>query len=183
MTLPTRPSVGHLNTSQPPLSQQIKRLEEELEAPLFVRDRRGVTLTYAGQVLRDEAQALVENADKAARAVRRAHRGEAGTLEMGYAPPADLKIFPSLLASFRSQYPDVELKPRCLCNSSLLGVLESGRVEVAVARLPVGRPNVEILKLSREDLCVVVPVGHRLHLNNVVYFSDLADEPLVEFPR
>ncbi len=116
-----------LNISQPPLSQQIKRLEEELEAPLFVRDRHGVALTYAGEVLKEEARNLVENAAKAERAVRRAHRGELGTLEIGYAPPADLKIFPSLVADFRSRYPDVDLTPIVSAIRRCLGRLRPAR--------------------------------------------------------
>ncbi len=56
-------------------------------------------------------------------------------------------------------------------------------MQIAVARLPVGRLNVEIFTLSREDLCVVVPAGHRLARKNAVYFQDLAHEPLIGFPR
>jgi len=172
-----------LNISQPPLSQQIKRLEDELEAPLFVRDRHGVALTYAGEVLKEEARNLIESAAKTERAVRRAHRGELGSLDIGYAPPTDLKIFPSLVANFRTKYPDIEIVPHSLCNSSLLGALEAGKVQIAVARLPVGRLNVESFTMSRESLCVVVPAGHRLQQKNEVYFQDLANEALIGFPR
>src|SRR3989442_12905782 len=78
-----------LHISQPPLSQQIRRLEKELQTPLFHRTKRHVELTNAGRVFLGEARAIVAQAEHAAGVAQRASRGEVGQLLVGGAPWAD----------------------------------------------------------------------------------------------
>src|SRR4051812_40701239 len=85
--LHSRRAAGRLHMSQPPLSQQIRALEEAVGTPLLVRDRRSVELTAAGHVLLTEARAVLDAAGHAVEAARRAGRGEGGPLALGLVGP------------------------------------------------------------------------------------------------
>jgi len=82
-------AAARLHISQPPLSQQIRRLEKELQAPLFQRTKRHVELTNAGRVFLEKARALIAQAEQAASSAQRASRGEVGQLTVGCALWAD----------------------------------------------------------------------------------------------
>jgi DNA-binding transcriptional LysR family regulator len=98
-----------LHIAQPPLSQQIRRLEDELGVRLFYRTNRRVELTEAGRLFLVEAGRTLAQADRAAQVAVRAHRGELGALVVGYMASAELSVFPRLLPAFRERHPDVEL--------------------------------------------------------------------------
>ena len=88
-----------LNISQPPLSMQIRALEDELEVALFTRDRRNVALTEAGLVLLVEARNVLVQIDHARNAVQRAARGEVGRLAIGFITPVEYNVLPPLLGT------------------------------------------------------------------------------------
>src|ERR1700692_3979406 len=95
-----------LGIQQPPLSQQIRALEAELQVQLFRRKPRGVELTQAGQVLFAEAQSLLQQVDHAVAAVRRTGQGEAGRIGLGFTSSASFHPFvPKAIRSYREAYP------------------------------------------------------------------------------
>ncbi|MCX7635948.1 MAG: LysR family transcriptional regulator, partial [Syntrophales bacterium] len=98
-----------LNISQPPLSQQIKQLEEELSLRLFERTRRRVTLTPAGVAFLEEARRIIAMTEEAVRRTVRADRGETGQLSVGFIGSANYSILPRAIRAFRRCYPDVQL--------------------------------------------------------------------------
>lgn len=106
-------AAARLNISQPPLSQQIQILEQQIGARLFARTNRSVSLTEAGrQFLADSRQILSQVDDAAARAAR-LHHGETGELRIGFTSSAPfIKAVSDTLSTFRRRYPDVHIQTR-----------------------------------------------------------------------
>ena len=98
-----------LNMSQPPLSQQIMKLEEELEVALFIRDKRNVRLTKAGERLLRHCEKIISLVNYAVEDVRAVSRGRRGMVSVGYVGPAIDSCLPSFLRSFKTEYPDVKV--------------------------------------------------------------------------
>jgi DNA-binding transcriptional LysR family regulator len=101
-----------LRIAQPPLSKQIRQLEEELGFPLFERTSRQVRLTEAGRLFRDEARGILERLEQATVDARRVARGESGTLTVGMVASATYALLPLLYRRFGERFPDVKLTLR-----------------------------------------------------------------------
>jgi DNA-binding transcriptional LysR family regulator len=174
-----------LGIGQPPLSQQVKALEKELDVELFKRTARGAELTLAGRVFADEARRVLDDAQRAARAAQRAARGETGHLRVGFTGTAAFNENVSeLIRRFREQYPDTELALHEATSGVLLEELEAGQLDVAIIR-PVRRVADVLLQQDWRDeaMLVAVPVAHRLASRKSIALADLADEPFVQVPR
>jgi DNA-binding transcriptional LysR family regulator len=155
-----------LGISQPPLSQQIKALEDGLGARLFERTNRRVALTQAGRMFLGEARATLAQADRAAQVARRAQRGELGELRIGMFPSAPLiPIIGRSILAFRRGYPDVQLTLSEFESRQQMQALAEGREHIAIVR-GAASPTVptELLasELLRERLVVVMPADHAL---------------------
>ena len=96
--------------SQPPFSQQIRRLERELGAPLLHRTSRRVTLTPAGAVLLAEARELIARRDRVVDTVRRTASGDAGVLRVGFSASSAVGVLPIIVRQVRQRLPDVALQ-------------------------------------------------------------------------
>src|SRR5215510_3187169 len=117
-----------LHIAQPPLSQQIRRLEHDLGVTLFHRTNRRVDLTDAGRAFLVEARLTLAQADRARDVASRAGRGEAGQLIIGYMASAEVNVFPRLLPAFRRRYPNIELAFQLLGASEQLQALRDGQI-------------------------------------------------------
>src|SRR5260370_11799176 len=103
-------AAARLGIQQPPLSQQIRALEAELQVQLFRRKPRGVELTQAGEALFAEAQAILRQVEHAVTATRRAARGEAGRIGLGFTSSASFHPFvPRVIREYRETHPLVAL--------------------------------------------------------------------------
>ena len=172
-----------LRISQQPLSQQIKRLEEELGVVLFRRTTRRVELTEAGRAFLEETYRTLSQADLAAGAARRAGRGETGTLRIGYAPATLYNVLPEALRIFRGRYSGVVLELSELISTPQEEALASGRIDVGFLYPPVEDPGIATEVISEEPLIAVLPADHRLASGERVRLAELADEPFVMLPR
>jgi DNA-binding transcriptional LysR family regulator len=126
-----------LHIAQPPLSQQIRRLEEELQAPLLRRTSRHVELTSASRMFLQEAKAIVAQADRAVRIAQRATRGEIGQLLVGCTPWADFTSGPTIIRGFGKRYPHVEVELHSLSSREQVAALEDGRIDAGILRPPI----------------------------------------------
>jgi DNA-binding transcriptional LysR family regulator len=173
-----------LNMSQPPLSVQIRRLEEMIGARLFDRDRRGVTLTPAGARLRVEVAELFDRFDEMLGRVRSVASGQAGALSVGFVTPATYGVLPEGLAAFRAEYPAVELILREMTTDAQVEALESGTLDIGFVLPPLDRPGLVYRAVSRETLVVALPRSSP-HANGAgpLALKRLSDQPLVIFPR
>lgn len=175
-----------LGISQPPLSQQIQALEEEIGARLFERTNRRVELTDVGRLFLDESRQVLAQVDKAVLLARRAHLGELGELKIGFTSSAPFtSTIPSSIHAFRKAYPDVHLDLQEMSSRQVLKALLEESLQVGVIR-PLALPDaVHWVELFREPLVAVLRADHPLAAGSEdgLAIAALAEEPFVFFPR
>lgn len=175
-----------LGISQPPLSQQIQALEEEIGARLFERTNRRVELIDAGRLFLDESRQVLAQVDKAVLLARRAHLGELGELKIGFTSSAPFtSTIPSSIHAFRKAYPDVHLDLQEMSSRQVLKALLEESLQVGVIR-PLALPDaVHWVELFREPLVAVLRADHPLAAGSEdgLAIAALAEEPFVFFPR
>lgn len=168
---------------QPALSKQVASLEEELGVRLLNRTKRRVRLTEAGRVFFEEARQILEKAEGAAEAARRAARGQIGRLAIGFIGPATYSILPGVLKAYRERYPDVELALHEWTTTEQIKRLHSGFIQVGFVRLPVDDGALILEPVVREPVMVVLPEDHAQVTRDEVPLSELANDPFILIPR
>jgi DNA-binding transcriptional LysR family regulator len=172
-----------LNIAQPPLSIQIRQLESLIGAPLFVRDRRKVTLTPAGAALVDGARRTLTEAERSAEAARRASSGEVQTLRVGFTDSAALSVLPAIVRRFSRDHPEVRLELTEDATQAQLDAVEKERVDVALVRGPLSAKLLRTVVLLREPFIVALPAGHPLTNHRYLSLQVVAQESIILFPR
>jgi DNA-binding transcriptional LysR family regulator len=153
-----------LGIQQPPLSQQIRALEAELQVQLFRRKPRGVELTQAGQALFAEAQAILRQVDHAVTAARRTARGEAGRIGLGFTSSASFHPFvPQAIRDYRETHPLVALSLEESGTGELVAALIEERLDAAFVRSPIGpAEGIAVHSVLEEAMVAALPAGHGL---------------------
>jgi DNA-binding transcriptional LysR family regulator len=167
-----------LHIAQPVLSRQIRALEHELNAQLFVRDKRGTALTVAGEQLRADAAPLLANADAVRRRVARVARGT-DSFTVGFMPGL---IVTGPVRALAAAHPDLNVEVLRTGWDDQTEVLRDGRADVSCVRLPVDQHGLRMRPLFTEPRVVVLPADHRLAGKESVRIGDLADEHLLQHP-
>lgn len=174
-----------LHMSQPPLSQQIRLLEQEMGAQLFERSRRAVTLTPAGLLLQEKARQIVELHQQAGELCRMAAHGLAGRLRIAFTASVPLfDEFSAMLRDFRTRYPEVELDLQHMTTGEQIAALTAGQIDIGFMRpSPAFRIPVPIREqtLWRDELMLAVPARQAAD-SLPVALSALADQPFVLHP-
>lgn len=174
-----------LHMTQPPLSAQIRGLEEDLGVQLFERSTRSVCLTAAGELFLDEMRLLLSQLEQSVRAARRVGHGEVGRLALGFVPSAASETLPPLLKAFREGFPDVDVSLHEMNPVQLVQALHERRVDAAFFYLPpgdippFGDADLDSKPVSREPLVVALPEGHPLTARRRIDLKTLAGEPLI----
>lgn len=172
-----------LGIAQPPLSQQIKRLEQLLGHRLFDRTTRGVKLTLAGQLLAERARSTIEKVQDDLAQVRRLGRGEEGTLTVGFSGSVMFSDLPAAIEIYRRRYPKVELRLRELSTSAQISALLMGTLDLAFLRDGDPTEGIQISTLFEEPYVAVLPRGHALARKRSLRVRDLQHEPFILFAR
>lgn len=173
-----------LHISQPPLSMQIRALEDELGVMLFNRTQRHVALTQAGHALLQEARQILARVEQAVLITRRAGRGEIGELAVGFISVADYNVLPVVLREFRRKFPLVNLTLREATTDAQVRDLVAGRLDVGFLLPPVTEPALESVSILREPLIVALPEKHPLAKKaGKLALEKLKDAPFILFPR
>jgi DNA-binding transcriptional LysR family regulator len=167
-----------LHIAQPVLSRQIRALEQELKAQLFVRDKRTTELTPAGRQLLADARPLLAGADALRRRVGRAARG-ADTFTVGFMPGL---IVTAAVRALLSRHPDLNVDTLRTSFADQTDVLRDGRADVSYVRLPIDQRGLRIRPLLTEPRVVVLPADHRLAGKDSIEIADLAAEHLLQDP-
>jgi DNA-binding transcriptional LysR family regulator len=170
-----------LFVSQPALSRQIRRLEEKVGGPLFVRTRRKVDISEAGRVLLSGAAKILRNTDAALTLAREAVVGKAGTLRIGFGVASVSEILPRTILRFRKTYTQVELKVRDMSTPAQVAALVEGNIDIGIVRLPIAHTELDSLPLFHEHLVVVTP-GSLLYKPSQG-LAALRNQHFVLFPR
>jgi DNA-binding transcriptional LysR family regulator len=176
-------AANRLGIGQPPLSQQIRRLELDLNVQLLRRDRRHVELTPGGQAFRDEALVLISQAQQARRSAERASRGEIGKLVVGFVPTGNHAQLMELLIRMRASCPDVEIVMRSMSTNNQVDAVLAGQIDVGFIRMPLQHPLLAVRVVAFERLVIALPAEHHLATHADIALDELADEGLIIFPR
>jgi DNA-binding transcriptional LysR family regulator len=175
-----------LGISQPPLSQQIQALEQEVGARLFERTNRRVELSEAGRLFLHEARQVLAQVDKAADVARRAQLGELGELKIGFTSSAPFNSsIPQAIFAFRQAFPAVHLNLQEMSSTEVAESLVDESIQVGLMR-PLPLPDsLSVIELMREPLVAVLNAGHPLVEGSErgLHLAQLAQEPFVFFPR
>lgn len=171
-----------LHIAQPPLSQQIRRLEAELGVTLLQRTTRRVELSPAGAVLLDRARGILAAADAAAEDCRRASDGEIGRLSIGFTGSTTYSLLPRVATALREGLPDVtlDLRGEMITPAQVEGLLQ-GTLDIGFLRPPVRSRDLTLEVIRSEPLAAVLPAGHRLADADEVPLEALADEPFIVY--
>ncbi len=184
-------AANRLGIQQPPLSQQIRSLEEELDVQLLRRLPRGVELTDAGRVFFDDARAILDQAERAKAKAKQTARGEQGKIVVGFTTSAPLNPFiTSAIRFYRDAYPNVSLVLEEGNTGTLVDAIGSERVDVAFIRSRVtDREGLATHTLLKEEMVAALPAKHTLAQSRPqdtgarLSLSDLAAEPFILYRR
>jgi DNA-binding transcriptional LysR family regulator len=175
-----------LNIAQPPLSRQIRDLERDLGAPLFVRVPRGVELTPAGRAFLPEARLTLAQAERAQRTARRAARGETGRLRVGYVEAATYStVLPDVLGFFRLHLPSIGLSLFEMDVVQQGEAFRDGRIDVGILHSPPPDADrwLRVEPVYADPLVAALPQSHRLTGRRRLALADLATDGFVLVPR
>lgn len=172
-----------LHIAQPAISQQIRRLEQELKVTLLDRNTRYVELTDAGRVFLTEARRVLADTEHALAAVRHAAGGEAGLLRIAFVGSAALRILPSLVLAMHERWPQVQLRLQEHITDQQLAAIRERRVDVGIVREMDPTDGIITQEILREPLVLAVPTSHQLAGRRRVRLHELAGERFVVFPR
>lgn len=179
-------SARRLGIRQPTLSQQVRKLEDELGVSLFERSTREVTVTAAGRSFVAEAGHALRYVERARSAALRTARGEVGELSLGFVGSAVPELLPRLLRGFRRSYPGVDVQVQEMPSARQAEELLAGRLDLGIVHaleesaVPEGLAGEEVF---RDALVAALPRRHPLAAQAPLPVAALAGEPFVLFPR
>jgi DNA-binding transcriptional LysR family regulator len=177
-----------LGMSQPPLSQQIRQLEDTVGARLLTRTNRRVALTEPGKVFLDEAREILAKVEAAIELAQRAERGELGELRIGFTRTVPLtQDIPRAILTFRQQFPAVHLQLEEMMSRQQIDALLERKLHIGILRLGTLPQSLVSKRMFRDPLVAVVPNGHpalkRVDARGKLSTKALAQEPFVVFAR
>jgi DNA-binding transcriptional LysR family regulator len=170
-----------LNMSQPPLSQQIRQLEDALEVELFHRSHHSVELTSAGRAFLERVPLIFEQLDKAVSHARMAARGQLGRLEIGMISSSLVGVIPAALESFGQRHPEVGWQLHEMTPSAQIEALLERRIDIGIFRMPAEHEGLQRELIMREDVMIVLPQKHPLAIRERLELAELRDLPFVMF--
>lgn len=175
-------AAARIPIAQQSLSEQIRALERQVGAPLFVRGPRGVHLTDVGTALLNEARPLLTRTDRAFDRLRRLAVGERQTLHVGFLPSVGNYVIPPVVRAFAKAHPEIALTTEDVPIARLVEGLRDGRLDAGLTRPPLV-DDLVTERVLQEPVGAVLPAGHRLAGAEQLELAELADEPWVLTPR
>lgn len=169
--------------SQPALSFDIRKFEDELGVQLFARTSKSVALTNAGEVLLGEARRLLLQAQEAQRLTIRSASGLAGRLKVGFVNSMLYRGLPSAVRRFEADYPNVEVVLKEMNTHEQVQAILRGQIDVGYAHWGTFPPEISADTIFSEPFLCCLPAAHRLARRRRVDLAALAHEPFILFPR
>lgn len=165
--------------SQPSLSQQVQKLEEELGERLFDRMKREAKLTSHGEAFLRRAVRILEEVDAAKREATDARDLLRGALTIGVLPTIAPYLLPGVMAEFVDKFPGVEVVVQEDTTARLLKLAHGYEIDLALASLPIADERFEVRELFAEELLLALPPGHALTRKRTLNVTDLDGERLI----
>jgi DNA-binding transcriptional LysR family regulator len=172
-----------LHLSQPPLSQQIRQLEQMLGYPLLTRTSRSVSLTAAGQAFLQSARRTLRNVQRDIDETQRIARGEVGSLHIGFVGSGMLTGLPDIFRAYHEAYPRVHVHLHESFTSRVIEGLTDGSLDAGILRDGDPAEGLNVTPIFSEPFVAVLPASHRRARQKSISPAAFRDEPFVYFPR
>lgn len=169
----------HEHVSQPPLSHQIHKLEEELGAPLFDRQGRTIRLTDAGKAFLLHARSIVTHLNEGKAEVLEIAEGKRGRLSIGASSTIAPHLLPVVLPGFALGSRDISITVAAEPCDAVVGRIRDAILDIALVTLPVELNGFDCEKVLEEPLYVAVPNGHELATSKITTLREVADQPIL----
>lgn len=174
-------AAARLHVSQPPLSRQIRQLEEEIGVELFERTSRSVRITPAGDAFRREAKEMLARKDAAVSAARNAAAQNAGSVDIGFVGASTYSFLPRLAEMLNDRLPWLTMRFHEATSVAQMEALMLDRLDIGLMRPVDGVETFESITVLRETLAVAMPIGHRLAKHRRFEIALLDNEPIIGF--
>ncbi|MDZ4877157.1 MAG: Hca operon transcriptional activator HcaR [Chroococcidiopsis cubana SAG 39.79] len=176
-------AAARLGIAQPPLSRQIRQLEQELGVELFRRTKRRVELTEAGIAFVEEVRQILAQVEQGVLVAQRASRGEIGRLVVGFEGSSTYDVIPMSLKVYRERFPEVDLAVYAMTTEEQIQALLEGRIGIGFVVSPINDKRLAIETILRESLILAIPENHPLATRTSVRARELESEPFITFQR
>ena len=173
-----------LNMTQPPLTAQLKLLEEELKCPLFTRDGKRLHLTEAGHHFYERAQRILGMCDAAVTEMADFQEGAMGTLRIGVISSVKDQLFPRWICCFWKKYPNIRYEIYSANTYQLLDHLQNGQIDLALVRTPFSKTQMDILHIKKEPFLAIGDSSFfPSYKESSLTVKDLEKAPLILYRR
>jgi len=172
-----------LHMSQPPLSQQIKALEDDLGVQLLERSRREVQLTEAGKIFLNESRSILASLRSAVGATIRAAAADGGNIRIGFVTSALLQVLPILLARVSKRFPEIELSIYDMSSRDQVDALMQERLDIGIVHSIPAIAAFNKLPIYSEPFILAIPAGHELEQEEKITAADLEKYRIIGFSR
>jgi LysR family hydrogen peroxide-inducible transcriptional activator len=169
----------HCFISQSALSEQIKKLEDEMGAPLLDRTRRVIVPTEAGKIFAVYAKEALAHLARAKQEIKDLSNDQRGKIAVGVLPTIAPYFLPRVLESFSACYSQIEVKIHEDMTGSLLRLIETGKADFGIVSSPLTERGFEIEELFSEELLVALPSKHPLAEKASLHLKDLHSERFI----
>ncbi|SNR31329.1 hydrogen peroxide-inducible genes activator [Lutibacter flavus] len=169
----------HCFVTQPTLSMQIQKLEDELETKIFNRNKKPIQLTQIGKKIIDQAKIIVDESNRISDIVDQQKGFIGGDFKLGIIPTIMPTLLPMFLKSFIKKYPKINLKIEELTTEEIINKLSEGHIDVAIAATPLENENIKERVLYYEPFVGFVPSEHRLFNKTTIDINDLNIEDIL----
>ena len=178
-----RKAAKKLNISQPPLSKQIKVLEEKLNLRLFERSKRGVKITLAGNDFLKNCYDIKFKINNSIESAKKIDKGELGNLKIGFSTLASFFILPKTISNFLKIYPNVELQLKEMRTEKIITDLKEKKIDIGFAGKKVLDKDIKSLLLFSEDIVLALNKKNKLKNKKNIFIKDIKNEKFILFPK
>jgi DNA-binding transcriptional LysR family regulator len=173
-----------LGMAQPPLSRQIRQLEEEIGESLIDREERPITMTEAGRLFYEQALQVLASVEQLRMRMRRHAETGRRRFVIGFVGSAIYGPMPQLIRHFRAAAPEIDVNLLEMTTLEQIDGLKEGRIDIGIGRLRIDDPAIRRDVLLEEELVVALPIGHRLSRSaGRVPLAALVGDTLIIYPR
>ena len=178
-----RKAAEKLFISQPGLSRQIKQMEEILDTQLFIRNKKKVALTPAGEFLKEELQLLLNHLDRTQKHLKFIEKGDLGEIRIGFLGSAMQKVVPELLLKLKESHSGIKTSLEELNNQAQVDAIHKDKLDLGFVRLARVPQDVSIQPIYEDTFSIVLPKDHPINEKQFKSIKQLSEEDFILFAQ